>query len=76
MVTLGPPQQIRDQPVTTLTIHPARVNPVTNQLEIIHFLSLKITFDQSAASVVTGPSAPDSFDQALSATLLNPEAVQ
>ena len=77
-VTLGPPQQLRDQRVASLTINPLRINPVTGQMEIIRFLRLEITFTQPASTGLARQShaVQAGFEQALAVSLLNPAAAQ
>jgi hypothetical protein len=76
---LGPVQQMRQQRVARLIIHPLRVKPAANQMEVIRQIRLEITFDEPASgnlSGLSGQTQSTPFGQALAATLLNPEASQ
>jgi hypothetical protein len=76
---LGPAEQIRDWRVARLIINPLRINPVTNQMEVIHYLRLEIKFDQPAPAATSGLNAQSQsspFARMLASTLLNPQASQ
>lgn len=77
IVSLGPPQVVRDRRVAALAVHPLRVNPVTLELEVIRFIRLRVDFSKPG-QVESGLSSQDlgsdPVAQALQATLLNPEA--
>jgi len=75
---LGQIQQIRHQRVVPLTISPLRVNPVTNQMEVIKFVRVKVVFDTPVPTSLNSAavqSQSDPFAQALASTLVNPEAI-
>lgn len=75
---LGPVQHVRGQRIAALTVYPLRVNPVSRQLEVMRYLRLEISFTEPAqAAAVSGQQVgPDAFNQALTATLLNPDAAK
>jgi hypothetical protein len=78
VATLGPTQMIRHQRVIPLTINPLRVNPVSNQMEIIRSVRIEIVFDSPIPAQLGSAdvqSQSDPFAQALTASLANPEAV-
>lgn len=73
---LGTPQQLRQQRFTTLTIYPLRINPVSQKMEVVSYLKLSIRFNQPTTKVgATSHLLSDPLTQALSAMLLNAEAV-
>jgi len=75
---LGEIQQIRHQRVVPLTVSPLRVNPVTNQMEVIKFVRVEVIFDTPAPASLSSAAAQsqsDPFAQALSTALANPEAI-
>lgn len=75
-VILGAPQQLRQQRFAALMIYPLRVNPLTQELEVVRYIKLNIRFSRPAApSMIATHHSKDSLIHVLSTSLLNPEAV-
>ncbi|MCB9101295.1 MAG: hypothetical protein H6632_17285 [Anaerolineales bacterium] len=76
---LGEPMLVRDRRVAALTIFPLRVNPVSQEMEVVRLIRLRVTFSEPANAVLDLSSQQanqDRFTTAIGRTLLNPEAVQ
>ncbi|MCB0167973.1 MAG: hypothetical protein KDI79_27340, partial [Anaerolineae bacterium] len=74
---LSEPMLVRDRRVAALTIFPLRVNPVSQEMEVIRLVRLRVTFSEPAHNVpgMSGQQVePDGFITAIGRTLLNPEA--
>ncbi|MCG3209107.1 MAG: hypothetical protein FOGNACKC_02726 [Anaerolineae bacterium] len=71
---LGEPRQVRNRRVASLSIFPARVDPVSRQMEVVRFIRLEVVFDQPEPPSLAAQTEADSFAGALAATLLNPAA--
>ncbi len=77
LAELGPVQQLRQQRVARLLIHPLRVNPAAGTLEVTRRLRLEIRFDEPAADLLaaTATATGGPFERLLTGSLLNPDAV-
>ena len=79
VAVLGEPKLVRDRRVAALTLYPLRVNPVSQEMEVVRFVRLRVTFSEPANEVLelSSPQAkPDRFTTAIGRTLLNPTAAQ
>ncbi|MCB9102714.1 MAG: hypothetical protein H6633_00520 [Anaerolineales bacterium] len=76
---LGEPKLVRDRRVAALTLYPLRVNPVSQEMEVVRLVRLRVTFSEPVRGIPGMSSQqiePDSFITAVGRTLLNPEATQ
>ena len=75
---LGPPEELRDRRLAPLVIYPLRVDLASQQMEIVRFLRIRITFSQPVAHelpLAAQQGGANPFDQALRSMLLNPETL-